>query len=120
MRPTPSSITTRGPRRSIRRPREGLRTAETRKPKENAPAVTPRSQPNSSRIGGHSSEKAVGALTPTAIVKQGKPTSSQPLKNGTRTSLTTKLSGHRGSHGLQLKHVFRVYQDFYDDLHPIG
>src|SRR2546426_4030087 len=38
MSPTPSSITTRGPRRSIRRPRVGLRTAETRKPKENAPA----------------------------------------------------------------------------------
>src|SRR2546426_3809287 len=37
MSPTPSSITTRGPRRSIRRPRVGLRTAETRKPKENAP-----------------------------------------------------------------------------------
>jgi hypothetical protein len=78
MRPTPSSITTRGPRRSISRPSEGLRTAETRNPKENAPAVTPRSQPNSSRIGGKSSEKAVRALTPTPMVTKATATMTQP------------------------------------------
>ena len=38
------------------------------KPNENAPAVTPRSQPNSSRIGGKSSEKSVRAFTQMAIV----------------------------------------------------
>jgi hypothetical protein len=41
-------------------------SAETRKPNEKAPAVTPRSQPNSARIAGNSSEKAVRALTPMA------------------------------------------------------
>src|SRR5262250_3013893 len=49
---TPISFTTRGPRRSMRRPSMGLRMAETTKPKENAPAVIPRSQPNSARMGG--------------------------------------------------------------------
>jgi hypothetical protein len=48
-----------------------LRTAETRKPKEKAPAVTPRSHPNSSRIGGKSREKAVRALTPTPHGDEG-------------------------------------------------
>ena len=52
--------------------------ADTRKPNEKAPAVTPRSQPNSSRIAGNSSEKAVRALTPTAIVTNAIATSSQP------------------------------------------
>ena len=78
MRATPISITTRGPRRSIRRPSEGVRTAETRKPKEKAPAVTPRSQPNSARIGGKSSENTVRALTPTAIVTKATATTTQP------------------------------------------
>ena len=78
MTPTPSSITTRGPRRSIKRPTKGLSAAETRKPNENAPAVTPRSQPNSSRIGGKSSENAVRALTPIAIVTNATPTITQP------------------------------------------
>ena len=50
----------------------------TRKPKENAPAVTPRSQPNSSRIGGKSKEKAVRALTPTPIVTKATATTTQP------------------------------------------
>ncbi len=37
MHATPSSITTRGPRRSISFPSIGLSAAETRKPNENAP-----------------------------------------------------------------------------------
>ena len=78
MTPTPISITTRGPRRSISRPMKGLSAAETRKPKENAPAVTPRSQPNSSRIGGKSREKAVRALTPTPMVTKATATMTQP------------------------------------------
>jgi hypothetical protein len=65
---TPSSITARGPKRSIMRPINGLIPAETRKPNEKAPAVTPRSHPNSSMIGGKNSENAVRALTPIAMV----------------------------------------------------
>ena len=52
--------------------------AETRKPNEKAPAVTPRSQRNSSRIGGNSSEKAVRALTPMPIVTNTTATITQP------------------------------------------
>ncbi|OIQ65320.1 hypothetical protein GALL_531240 [mine drainage metagenome] len=65
---TPSSITLRGPSRSIRRPISGLTPAETTKPNEKAPAVTPRSHPNSSMIAGKNSENAVRALTPIAMV----------------------------------------------------
>jgi hypothetical protein len=75
---TPASITKRGPRRSISRPSSGLSRAETRNPKEKAPAVTPRSQPNSSRIGGKSSENAVRALTQIAIVTKTTPTTTHP------------------------------------------
>jgi hypothetical protein len=75
---TPISETVRGPRRSIIRPSAGLRKADTRKPNEKAPAVTARSQPNSSRIGGNSSEKAVRALTPTAMVTKTTATTSHP------------------------------------------
>src|SRR5256885_3171663 len=82
MRPTPISITTRGPRRSISRPREGLRTAETRKPKENAPAVTPRSQPNSSRIGGERSGKGGRAVYPPPPLTKGTAPVTQPQKKG--------------------------------------
>ncbi len=71
-------MTNRGPRRSINRPSDGLRTAETRKPKEKAPAVTPRSQPNSARMGGNSSEKAVRALTPRPVVTKATATMIQP------------------------------------------
>ena len=60
------------------RPSTGLRIAETTKPKENAPAVTPRSQRNSSRIGGNSKEKAVRALTPMPIVTNTTATITQP------------------------------------------
>jgi len=48
------------------------------KPKENAPAVTPRSQPNSSRSGGNSSEKAVRALTLMPMVTKATAMSKQP------------------------------------------
>ena len=74
----PISITQRGPLRSISRPSSGLSTAETMKPNEKAPAVTPRSQPNSSRMGGNSSEKAVRAFTQMAIVTKTTPTTIQP------------------------------------------
>src|SRR5438094_458543 len=67
-----------GPRRSTRRPSNGLNAAETRNPNEKAPAVTPRSQPNSFRIGGKKSEKAVRALTPMPIVTNAVATSNQP------------------------------------------
>ena len=52
--------------------------AETRKPNEKAPAVTARSQRNSSRIGGNSSEKAVRALTPMPIETNTTATITQP------------------------------------------
>ena len=78
MASTPSSTTILGPRKSISRPTKGVTTAETRKPNEKAPAVMPLSQPNSPRIAGNSSEKAVRALTPTAIVTNATATRSQP------------------------------------------
>ena len=56
----------------------GPRIADTRKPNENAPAVIPRDQPNSSRIGGKKSENAVRALTPTPIVTNAIATMNQP------------------------------------------
>ena len=59
-------------------PTIGLNTAETRKPKEKAPAAKPRSHPNSSMIGGISSENAVRAVTPMAIVTNAMPMISQP------------------------------------------
>jgi hypothetical protein len=60
------------------RPSSGLRIAETAKPKENAPAVTPRSQRNSSRMDGNSKENAVRALTPMPIVTNTTATINQP------------------------------------------
>jgi hypothetical protein len=53
-------------------------SAETRNPNENAPATMPCSQPNSSTITGNSREKAVRALTPTAIVTNATATRTQP------------------------------------------
>ncbi len=50
------------------RPISGLTAAETRKPNEKAPAVTPRSHPNSSTIRGNNNENDVRALTPIAMV----------------------------------------------------
>ena len=75
---TPSPITARGPWRSISQPSVGLSSAETTKPKENAPAMTPRSQPNSPRIGGNSSENAVRALTPMPVLTKATATMIQP------------------------------------------
>ena len=62
----PSSITTRGPNRSIMRPIVGLKIDETTKPNENAPAVTPRSQWNSSRIGAVQQRKCRAGVDPDA------------------------------------------------------
>jgi hypothetical protein len=59
-------------------PTQGVTKAETKNPNENAPAVIPRSQPNSSRIAGNKSEKTVRALTPIAIVTNATATSTQP------------------------------------------
>jgi len=42
------------------------------------PATMPRSQPNSSRIGGNNSENAVRALMPIAIVMKATATMIQP------------------------------------------
>ena len=71
-------MTKRGPFTSISRPANGPISAETKKPNENAPATTPRSQRYSSRIGGTRSEKAVRALTPIAMVTNAMPTMIQP------------------------------------------
>ena len=56
----------------------GLTTPDTTNPKENAPAVTPRSQPNSETMGGKNNEKAVRAFTPMAIVTKVTATTTQP------------------------------------------
>ena len=61
-------MTERGPKRSIIRPIRGLMMPDTKNPNENAPAVTPRSQWNSSIMGGNNSENEVRALTPIPIV----------------------------------------------------
>jgi len=60
------------------RPISGLTAPETRNPNENAPAVTPRSHPNSSTIGGKNSENAVRAFTPMAMVTNVTATMIQP------------------------------------------
>ena len=74
----PAPITQRGPCRSITRPIHGVKTIVTRKPTEKAPAVRPRSQPNSSRMCGKSSENAVRAFTPRAMVTKATATTTQP------------------------------------------
>jgi hypothetical protein len=71
-------MTQRGPRRSITAPIHGVKSVDTRKPTEKAPAVRPRSQPNSSRIGGNRSENDVRALTPRAMVTNAMATTTQP------------------------------------------
>ena len=48
------------------------------KPKEKAPAVTARSQPNSESIGGKISENAVRAFTPIPMVTKVTATTIQP------------------------------------------
>ena len=60
------------------RPISGLTAPETRKPNENAPAVTPCSQPNSLMIRGNNSENDVRALTPIAMVTKVTATMIQP------------------------------------------
>jgi hypothetical protein len=50
------------------RPIKGLTAQEARKPNEKAPAVMPRSQPNSSMMDGKNSENDVRALTLIAMV----------------------------------------------------
>ena len=71
-------MTMRGPRRSISVPSSGISVAEMMKPKEKAPAMTPRSQPNSSSIGGNSRENAVRTLTPMPMVTKTTPTITHP------------------------------------------
>ena len=83
---TPPSMTRRGPYLSIRRPSTGLTSADTRKPNEKAPAASPRSQPNSSTIGGNISENAVRAVTPNATVTKATAMITQPKKNGRRAA----------------------------------
>jgi hypothetical protein len=60
------------------RPTSGLSTAETRKPKEKAPATTCRRQPNSSTSGGGGSEKAVRVVMSTPMVTKATATITQP------------------------------------------
>jgi hypothetical protein len=71
-------MTTRGPLLSISRPATGASSADSRNPNENAPAISPRSQPNSSISGGSSSENAVRAVTAIAMVTNATATISQP------------------------------------------
>ena len=52
--------------------------AEIKKPKEKAPATSPRSHPNSSMSGGNSSENAVRAVTAIAIVTNAIPMINHP------------------------------------------
>jgi hypothetical protein len=75
---TPIRITVRGPRRSISRPIIGEKNVETKKPMEKAPAVTPRSQPNSWSRGGKSRENEVRALMPMPMVTKATATITQP------------------------------------------
>src|SRR5215813_6331118 len=89
-RATPDSIIGRGPWRSTQRPRKGLMSAETRKPNENAPAVRPRDQPNSSMSGGKNNENAVRAFTLSPIVTKATPTITQPKKKGRRALRTLR------------------------------
>ena len=95
---TPISTTSRGPLRSISRPTNGLMNAETKNPNEKMPATTPRSQPNSSRIGGNSSENAVRALTPIAHGDEGRRDDDPAIED--RQAREARAGGgrvHRGS-----------------------
>lgn len=78
IRQIPMPRTRRGPYLSISRPLSGLSTAERKKPNEKAPAMSPRSQPNSPISGGISSENAVRAVTVIAMVTNAAPTMTQP------------------------------------------
>ena len=74
----PSGMTRRGPQRSMSIPTMGAYTVAARKPQEKAAAVLPRSQPNSSRMGGKSREKVVRVFTPMASVIKATATTAQP------------------------------------------
>ena len=71
-------MSVRTPRRSMSQPSQGENGVETTNPTAKAPAVSPRSQPNSSRMGGKRSENAVRALTPMAMVTKAEATTTQP------------------------------------------
>ena len=77
-RTDPAVITRPGPNRLIATPRKGANSIEVTKPTEKIAAVSARGQPNSSRIGGNRSEKAVRTLTPTPIVTNATETITQP------------------------------------------
>ena len=55
-----------------------MKTFDVRSPVVNVAAVSPRDQPNSSRIDGKNSEKAVREFTTTPIVTNAVATSTQP------------------------------------------
>jgi hypothetical protein len=78
MRERPSGNTTRGPTRSIRTPRNGVKRFEARSPVVNVAAVAARLQPNSSRITGKKRENAVRAFTAIPMVTNAAATSTQP------------------------------------------
>ena len=59
-------------------PTRGASTTDDKKPTENAAAVTPRCQPNSSRICGNRSENEVLTLTAIAIVTKATAITTQP------------------------------------------
>ena len=68
----------RGPKRPIITPTKGVASIETMKPIENIEAVSPRLHPNSSRIGGYSSENDVRAFTPIPMVTKATAIITQP------------------------------------------
>ena len=77
-RTAPNGRTTCGPQRSMSRPRNGVRQVAATKPTEKAPAVTPRSHPNSVTRAGNRRENAVRVLTPIPMVTQATATITQP------------------------------------------
>ena len=74
----PSGITKPGPSRSMSQPMAVARGMEARNPNEKMPAVRPRDQPVSSRIGGKRRENAVRLLAPMAMVTNATATTIQP------------------------------------------
>jgi hypothetical protein len=77
-RTTPSGRTTRGPKRSMSMPRNGAMQVAATKPTEKAPAVTPRSHPNSVTRAGNRRENAVRVLTAIPMVTKATATITQP------------------------------------------
>jgi hypothetical protein len=70
--------TKRGPRRSIRTPRKGVKAFAARSPVVKIAAVTARDQPNSSRIDGKKREKTVREFTTIPMVTKAVATMIQP------------------------------------------